>query len=316
MAIDNAAIVAQYGDYYLNSGQNMDRLRSAIRQPSVTPSYAKPLIVDSEVFQMANTQLDEVVQQFQHKWTPKGTISWEPNEIRLRRMKMDIELYPDKVVSSWLGFLANINENERAAWPLVRYMLENEVIPQKAHDMETKAYFKGVYAPPTDGVAGSASNSMDGIKKLVDDGLAAGTMNAVSLSAVPDASNRFDIVEEFADGLDEVLDDTMMAIMMSKTAVKQYLRDKRNTHGTDVNYDADKITVDFKDNVQIVGLPSMAGSNYMIATPLDNLLYLRRVNGMKPVRVEESKRQVFMMTDWYEALGFGYDQLVFAYKPV
>lgn len=316
MSVDVSNLVSSFGDYYLNEGQNMDRLKSAIRQPSVTPGIAKPLIVDGEVYRMSNNALGEVVQQFQKQFTAKGDLVFEPNEIRLRRMKMDLSLYPDDVVSSWAGFLANVNENERAQWPLIRYMLEKEVIPQKAHDLETKAYFKGVYAAPTPGTPGTTSGVMNGIKKLIDDGLTATTMNAVTLSAAPTAANMFDIIEEFAGNIDSVLDNTPMVLCMSKTFVRHYLRDKRNTHGTDVNYDANKITIDFQENLQIVGLPSMAGESYIWATPKDNLLYLRRTNGMKTPKIEESKREVFLMTDWYEALGFGYDALVYAYKPV
>jgi hypothetical protein len=89
------------------------------------------------------------------------------------------------------------------------------------------------------------------------------------------------------------------------------LRDKRNTHGTDVNYNPEQPTVDFT-NVRIVGLPSMKGEKMIWATPKDNFLYLRKARGMKKPKVEESKREVFLMLDWWEGLGFAYDELVYA----
>jgi hypothetical protein len=316
MSVDVSDIITQWGDYYINEGQNMDRLRSAIRYPTVTPNSARPIIVDGEVYKSSNNKMTEFVQQFQKAFTAKGDLNFEPNEIRLRRLKMDVSLYPDDVMSSWAGFLASIDSNERAQWPLIRYMLEQEVIPQMKHDMETKAYFDGVYAAPTPGTPGTTAGTMDGVKKLLDDGLTATTINAVALSAAPDATNMFDMVEEFADGIDPVLDNVPVNIYMSKTFVKYYLRDKRNTHGSDVNYESNKITVDFDENKQLVGLPSMQGSSYIWATPRDNFLYLRRRNGMKTPKIEESKREVFLMNDWYEALGFDFNALVYCYKPV
>lgn len=315
MAIVKTDLVAAFGAYYIPEGQNMERLKGALRIPSTTPASAKPIIYDGEVYRFANVLFQEIVQQFQKAFTAKGDLTFKPNEIRLRNMKIDLALYPDDVKGSWLGFLGSITDMERANWPIVRYILENQVIPQIKSDLETQAYFKGVYVAPTPGTPGTAAGTMNGIKKLLDDGIADASMNAVVLSAEPDSSNIFDMVEEFADNMDEVLASVPVTIYMSTGKVKAYLRDKRNTHGTDVNYTAGKVTIDFADNVKIVGLPSMAGSDYIWATPDDNFLYLRRVNGMAEPRVEESKREVFLMLDWWEGLGFGYNPLVYVFKP-
>lgn len=315
MSIVKADLVTAFGAYYINEGQDLNRLKTALRQPSVTPDSALPIIHDGEVYRFSNVIFQEIVQQFQKAFTAKGDLTFKPNEIRLRNMKVDVPLYPDDVKGSWLGFLGSLTDQERANWPIVRYVLENQIVPQLKSDLETKAYFKGVYVAPTPGTAGTTAGSMDGIKKLLDDGLADGSMNAVTLSAAVTNANIFDMVEEFADNLDDVLSSVPVTIRMSTKNVKAYLRDKRNTHGTDVNYDAGKITVDFADNVKIVGLPSMAGSPYIFATPDDNFLYLRRVNGMADPKIEEHLRQVFLMLDWWEGLGFGYNPLVYVYKP-
>ena len=315
MSVVKTDIVAAFGAYYIAEGQDMNRLKSALRLPSITADCAKPIIYDGELYKFSNVIFQEIVQGFQKKFTEKGDIAFKPNTITLRNLKIDLALYPDDVKGSWLGFLGSLTEQERANWPIVKYMLENEIVPQLKSDLETKAYFKGAYVAPTAGTAGTAAGTMDGVKKLLDDGLANGTMNAVALSAVPNNANIFEMVEEFADNLDETLAGVPVTIYMSTAKVKAYLRDKRNTHGTDVNYDAGKITIDFADNVKIKGLPSMAGSPYIWATPDDNYLYIRRVNGMSDPRVEEALRQVFLMLDWWEGIGFGYNPLVYVYKP-
>lgn len=315
MAVEITNIVAEFGNYYINEGQNMSRLLSNIRQKSVTPSFAKPLIVDSDVYRFSNVTLGEIVQQFQKEFTPKGDVAFEPNEIRLRNLKIDLSLYPDDVKSSWLGFLGSIEEQERKNWPITRYLLETEVVPQIPQDMETKAYFKGVYVPVVSGTPGTAAGSMDGVKKLLDAGVV-GNMNAVALSAALSTANIFDSVEEFVDNFASELSGTKMRVYMSPSWVRAYFRDKRNSHGGDANYSISGINiVDFMPNVEIVALPSMEGEDYIWATPVDNFLYLRKSGSMQTPKVEEAKRGVFLMLDWYEGIGFGYDQLVYVYKP-
>ncbi len=311
MSIEKANIVAQFGDYYLPEGQNESRLLSAIRQKSVTTSHAKPIIHDGDVYRFSNVKLSEIVQGFQKEFTAKGAATFEPNEIRLRNLKIDLSLYPDDVKGSWLGFLASLEEQERANWPIVRYLLEKEVVPAIPHDLETQAYFKGVYSAPTPGTATTTSAVMDGLKTIITTGLA-GDMNTVALTDAVTPANAFDRVEEFVDGLSDLLDKGVkFKAYMDPKIVRWYYRDKRNTHGSDVNYDPANPMIDFA-NVQIVGLPSMAGEKMMWATPEDNFLYIRKVNGMSKPKVEESKREVFLMLDWWEGLGFGYDELVYA----
>jgi len=312
MSITKTAIVTQFGSYYIPEGQNEKRLLTQLRQKSKTTSYAKPIVYDGEVYRFANTRLGEIVQQFQKNFTAKGTLEFLPNEIRLRNLKIDLELYPDDVKGSWLGFLGSIDEAERKNWPIVRYMLENDVIPQMAEDLELKAYFKGEYAAATVGTAGTAVATLDGVKKLLVDGLAntAQPMQSVALSAAVTKANAFDLIEEFVDSFDNALTGTKMRVYMDPKILQWYHRDKRNTHGVDVNYDPNKPTIDFS-TCELVGLPSMAGEKYLWATPVDNFLYLRRTNGMNKPKVEESKREVFLMTDWWEGLGFGYNELVY-----
>lgn len=310
MSIVKTNLVTDFGAHYIPEGQNESRLLSAIRTPSKTASYAKPIIYDGDLYRFSNTSLGEIVQGFQKGFTAKGDVTFEPNEIALRNLKIDLSLYPDDVKGSWLGFLQSLDTQERANWPIVRYVLEKEVVPQLHEDMELKAYFKGSYVAPTAGTATTAAASMNGVKTLITAGLA-GNMNTVTLTDAVTAANAFERIEEFVDAIDDVLNETKMRIYMDPKILRWYHRDKRNTHGADVNYNPEKPTVDFT-NVELVGLPSMAGENMIWATPVDNFLYLRRENGMKKPKVEESKREVSLMLDWWEGLGFGYDELVYA----
>lgn len=319
MSIIATDIVTKFGAYYLEEGQNMDRLKTALRQKSVTPSICTPMITESDMYRSANVALGEVVQAFQKGFTPKGDLTFEPNEIRLRNIKVDVAIDPDDVKAKWLGFLASLTEQDRTQWPIVRYLLEVHLAQQIPHDMETKAYFKGVYAAPTAGTPGNASAALDGFKKLIDDGLTAGTVNALTLGAPLAASNIFDSVEKIAENVltaNPALEGMPIDVCMAPSWIRAYYRDKRNTHGTDVNYSTTGInTVDFIPNFRLVGLPSMEGTSYIFATPADNKVHLRKSNGMSTPNVQLFDRQVKVLVDWYEGIGFLYNQLVFAYKP-
>ena len=310
MSIIATDIVTEFGDYYINEGQNEQRLLAAIRQPAVTTTHATPIITENDVYRSANANIGEIVQAFQKAFTAKGDLTFTPNEIRLRNLKVDLSLYPDDVKGKWLGFLAGMEPAERAQWPIVRYLLEKQVVPQIPNDMELKAYYKGVYAAATPGTATTTAATMDGLGTIITTGLT-GNMNTVTLTDAIDETNAFERVEEFVDGIDSLLDGENIKLFMDPKIVRWYLRDKRNTHGTDVNYDPKKPTVDFT-NVSIVGLPSMKGEKRIWATTEGNFVYLRKQNGMKTPKVEESKREVFLMLDWWEAVGFEYDELVFA----
>lgn len=304
------ALVEQFGAHYIPEGQNEQRLLSQLRQRTVTTMYAKPIVYDGELYRFSNVVLGEIVQQFQKKFTPKGEVEFKPNEIRLRNLKVDLELHPDDVKGSWAGFLIDVNSNERQNWPLVRYVLEKEVIPQLHNDMELKGYFKGDFVAPTNGTAGNAAQAIDGVKKLLDAGVADSSMQSVALSAAVTKSNAFDMVEEFVDNFDPLLEGTKMRFYCDPKILRWYHQDKRNTHGVDVNYDPNKPTVDFS-NCELVGLPSMAGEKYFWATPEDNFLYLRRANGMNKPVIQPFDRSVKVMTDWWEGLGFGHNELVY-----
>lgn len=314
--IDVAQIIQDFGNYYINQGQNMNRLRQVFRERSMTPSIFTPIITEDTVYRHAISRLGSIVQQFQKQWTPKGQLQFEPREIRLRNIKIDHELYPDEIKETWLGFLSTLtNEQDRKAWPLIRYMLEMEVAPQKEQDMELNAYYKGKYANPVAGTAGDASKVLDGIKELLVVGTSFGNMNNyTSIIGALDESTVFDQVEAFAAEIHKnfnQLSGQQLFICLSPYWRYKYLIDKRQNLGQNINYDANNLTIDFLPNMTIVGLPSMNGTDDMFASPKANMLYCRRSNGMSAVRVENVDRKVKLYTDWYEGLGFAFDEYVF-----
>lgn len=313
MGVVASDIVSAYGANYINEGQNLKRLLNTMAQKPETPSFAQSRIIPDTVYRLGNASITRVVQPFQKAFTALGTLNFTSKPIPLYNIKADVEVDPDDIVASWVGFLAD-TDNDRSKWPLIRYMMEVHFAPKIGEDLELNEYFAGEFTAPTAGTPGAAGTAMDGIKLLLDNGITGATMNQILLSATPSASNMFDTVEEFVDGIAEKFRNMPMRIYMSKQALVNYFRDKRTNLGGNTNYDDNKaITVDAYPNVELVGLPSMAGSNYIWATPNINLFHIRRSTGFKKPDVQKVDRQVKILTDWWEGIGFGIDELVWVY---
>lgn len=307
-----ADIVSEYGQYYLDIPEHRSRLYTNLFQPSATPAFATPVMTNNTQWQGAEATISKIVQPFQKAWTAKGQAEFKPSTIQLRKFKIDNDFYPDDVEDTWLGFLA-ANQLNKEEWPLVRYIMEELFVKQKAEDMELGVYWKGEYVDPNeDGNVHPPKEAMDGLKKIIDDGVNAGTIQSVSLSAFND-SNALDNIETFVDAISERYQFTQMNVFVSHTNFVRYMRDKQNTHGGNPTYEKNSTKIDFT-NFSLVSLPSMAGSDYVWATPKSNFVHVTK-RSTDNFHVESEKRQVQVMTDWWEGLGFVIDQAVFAYAP-
>lgn len=317
MSVTVTDLKTEYGAYYENNPANMARLYSAIRQKSVTVEHATPKITKDTIYKGSKTSLGNIVQPFQKGFTPNVDLVFTPATINLFKMKIDLAMYPDDIVESWAGFLASIEETERKNWPLIRFAIEEEIVPQIIEDLEVNAYWNGVFATPTPGTPGATNTSMDGLKKILDDGITATEVNVVSLTGGITSSNALDQIELFSDSIPDKFEGVPMIMAMSPANRKKYFRDKRNTQGGNTNYgDKTKLVIDDAEHIEVVGLPSMAGSNYIWCTPKKNYLHIKREKSITKPRVEEAKRECSFMTDFTEGLGFGRLDYVYCYNPI
>ena len=309
MSINISSIVAEFGAYYENAGQNKSRILRMLTQGREFTQYCTPMKTDDTIFRLSNASFNTLVQPFQKAFTQKGGVTIVPNEIRVFHHKIDDEFYPDDIKASWLGFLAMNNVN-REEWPLVKWMVEEYYRKQIDRDMELLEYFNGVYAAPSVGVAGVDGTGMDGIKKLLQAGVDASTINSVDIGALA-PETIFDQVEAFSDAIAEVYQGIPMNIYMSKYWYKKYLQDKRAQtfyqKTSDAQIDA---SVDCTPR-SVKGLACMVNSDIIWCTPKENLLHITTETLTKnQFRLEEAKRCVAVMADWWEGLGFGLNQAI------
>jgi hypothetical protein len=309
MAITTTAIVQEYGAFYQDAGQNKKRILNLLTQGRELTGLCTPVKTDDTIFRLANATFRTLVQPFQKAFTQKGGVTIVPNEIRQYRFKIDDEFQPDELVATWLGFLTQ-KSVDRKDWPFVKWLIEVYYARQIDQDMELLEYYKGVYAAPEAGTAGLDGTGMNGLKKQLQLGVDAATINSVDLGAL-NASTIFDQVEEFTDSISEVYQGIKMNVFMSRAWYKKYMQDKRaqgfyqKTADKEIDGGIDFTPLDVKP------LACMVGTNDIFCTPVENLLHVTPATITKnQFKLEEAKRSVAVMADWSEGLGFGINQAV------
>jgi hypothetical protein len=313
MSITTTSIVSEYGAYYIDAGQNKARLLSLLVQGRELQNYVTPIKTNDTIFRLGNAAFSKVVQPFQKTFTQKGGLTVVPNEIRVFNIKIDDEFFPDELKASWLGFLTAHNVS-RTEWPLVKYLMENYYRKQIDRDMEMDEYYKGVFAAPTPGTPGAAGTSMNGLQMQIYAGVQNDTINSIPLGAL-DAATIFDQVELFTDGIADEYQGEEMKVFMSRKWYKKYMQDKR-AQGFYQRLNAGDIDagIDFTPQ-SVVPLSCMADTDDIWCTPKANLIHITPETDTKNnFKVEEAKRVVAVMGDWWEGLGFGINQAVWTNK--
>lgn len=310
MPITTTQIVQEYGAFYQDNGQDKKRLLMMLSQGREITNYATPIKTDETIFRLGNASFQSLVQPFQKAFTQKGGVALVPNEIRVYRFKIDDEFQPDELFATWLGFLTQKSVS-RVEWPFVKWLIEVYYAKQIDQDMELNEYYKGVYAAPGAGVAGANGTAMNGVQKLLQDGVDAGTVNSIADIGPLDKDTIFDQVEAFIEKIAEVYQGIPMNVHMSNYWKRKYLQDKRAQgfyqKTSDKEIDA---SIDFTPQ-NVVGLASMVGTNDIFCTPKENFLHISPATITKnSFKLEESKRSVAVLGDWSEGLGFGIDQAV------
>jgi len=304
-------------DFSTFLGTNENDILKALTQPTESMKFMTT-VKQNDDFRAAQATITSITQGFQKGWTPKGTPKFTPLIISHRRHKFDVEIYPDEIYGSWLGFLADESKT-RAEWPLVKYILYKVLLAQTEMDREMNLIGNGVYAAPVDGTAQATGLSMNGFLTLLKTAHAnAGTskMTFAQKNVAITSTNAFDQVEKFADIITGPYKNIPMNIFCSPDNFTFYVRKKRDLYGGNVDYGRFGNAVVDGTMLTLQPLPSMTGSDILFATPKANFIRLLKLNdGASKPMVEESKRQVFLYADWHENVGFAIEEAVFAFVP-
>ncbi|HEY0056294.1 MAG TPA: hypothetical protein VGB63_13135 [Pedobacter sp.] len=299
-------ILTEFGAYY--SGEdNKKALLKKFFQKSETEADFNSRITEATRLELANATISRVLQRFQKAFTPIGDPTFTPQIIDLYKMKVDLSFYPDEVEESWLGFLAS-NGLDRKEWPLIRYLLEELALAQLQEDLEKNEFFFGVPGVIVPGTATAAGTSMLGIREQ----LKGAAIQQVAVGAVPaDAVLFVKYIEDMFYSIPELHRNELDKIFMSKNLELRFKTGMREKYN--INYSqVDDLTTIIDTKVKIAGRASHGTSTTIWTTPAVNRICgTKKPGNDKIFKIEEAKREVLAMTDFYKGVGFWNDGFVY-----
>lgn len=305
-------IVADFGSYYRNEGQNMQSLLLRPFEAFGTREAFTNVPTESTQLRYTDAQVGEILQPYQDAYTPKGSVVFLPVKIDLMPVKVDQQFNPTKLVNTWLGFLTN-EKTDRKTWPFIRWFVEVYIFNKLYEDLEKQAIYKGVYAAPVAGVAGNAVDVIDGAKKLINDAITAGDITPIVTGAPSaDPVTWCEQVEAFVESTPELYWDKQIDINMNRTLALRYYRGKKKKYNLNYAQVADLQTVEEFDGFRIKGRASMSASAKIWGTPRENAIFaVKGFENSTALEVESVDRNVKIWTDFHIGEGFLLPDLVF-----
>lgn len=302
--INIADIINQFGDYYLNSGQNLASIRQKLYYGFESAQDFTLMPTDDTIIRLSESEIGEVLQPYQDTFTPKGTLNFKPFKLILEQIKIDQAFNPNKLVKSWLGFLTS-NNLERETWPFIKWFIEVKLIPAILQDMEKKVIFSGVFAAPADGVAGNAADSMNGVRKVLNDLIVAGDIVPIATGAFADAPADFVTqIEEFCASIPENHWNMNMTLKMSHTLARRFRQGMRTKYNKFYAQESDlNMIADF--GIAVAGRYSHAGSSKIWMAHKENaIMGTKAAANMSLFGIEAVDRKVKIYSDWFAGVGF------------
>jgi hypothetical protein len=309
--IDIQDIIDSFGSYYLDNGQNQNDLMMRPFEKFGTKEAFTLRPTNETILRLSEVEVGEILQGYQDTFTPKGSADFKPVEIPLTQVKIDNEFNPNKLVNSWLGFLAN-DKLQRDQYPFIKWFIDEYLLKQSDKDMETKSIYKGAKVVPTPGVAGAAIEIMDGVKKQINAGVTAGKIAVINTGAPSlDPVDWCTQVEEFSVAIPELYWDENFALNMSKTLHKRYRAGRQRKYNLNYNQVGDFDLIE-DTNIKVAGRSSMNASTKIWGTPLRNyVLGVKGYSNASMFQIEQAKRKVAVYSDWWIGVGYLMAEQVF-----
>lgn len=304
MSIVLTDLISEFGAYYRPGSQNEQDLYKQFFAKNGTSVVFGRRVTEGTIMEGGLVTQSAVLQGYQDTYTPYGDTSLAGLTHPLYKLKVDLDMKPDVIEQSWIGFLAD-NSLDRKNYPIVRYIMENLIIPQMEDDYERTAVYKGVYSAPTDGVPHPVANSIDGLKKKINDGIDNSSIDPIVVGAVPtDDVDFVDYVEEFLDAIPEEVLPRLSTLNMSITLMKRFRRGMRAKYNMSYSQASDLLVPMDYDNILVNGHLSHAGSTKIWTTPFGNVSEgVKKPTNEEAFQIESARRVVSIFTDFYKGLG-------------
>lgn len=313
-------IVTAFGAYYLNNGQNQNDIRMQLMRGFDTQQVFTQVVTDDTIWRAAEGSHSSIVQPFQVAFTPKGSATFKPVEIRQYNMKADLLEYPDTIKQNWLGFLSSTNP-KRTEWPFIKYWIDQMVVPRIQQDIQLNEIGRGVYVAPTVGTPGADGTAMNGILKVLADHITAGRIVPIALGALPtDPVLLVEYFETYFKSIPMQYRNVPMNTYVPEWVILEYKKGYEKKYGLLTNADttsAGVTTIRFS-NLTLVGLSSL--NLKANGTPNDRFFTTQKSNAIMLTKGLQNSKGIFdiqafdrgvkLLTDWWIGIGFVIPELV------
>ncbi len=305
-------VINAYGSYYEAKGQSQKDLLMRPFFPFGTREAFTNFPTDSTQVKWSDVQVGRILQPYQGTYTPKGAVEFKPVTVDLFQVKIDQKFNPNDLVNSWLGFLTN-NKNDRKTWPFVRWIMEVYLIQQLMEDLEVGAVYTGVREAVVVGTAGEPEHCIDGIKKLLNDGIDSDDIDPISIGAsAADPKDWCTQVEEFVKQVPKKFWKKKMTLNMSEDNALKFAEGKDLKYNTNYAKEGSLVTVKNFNNISVAGRQSMDSSDKIWMTPIENVVFpVKGFANASGFEMESEDRNVKIWTDFHFGLGFLLKDIVF-----
>lgn len=297
---DYSQLIADLGDYY--NTRFKDEINSFIVEMDdlrkLFPMYSN--IQDRTT--LVNSFMSEFSQAFQHTFTVKGEYVFQPEELRVYDVKFDHKFSEMKdLEKNWLGYLNN-NGSDAIKMPFVKWLLRETM--KKLKNEQQQRRINGVYKAPSSGVAGSAINAADGLRKVVKKKIEEKKLKPFSLGEIT-STNVIDKLEKGYDQIPEhIRNNGQITAYVSDQILHWYKERHKALYGTHMDYVRGEGKLLFRDCV-LESIPNMGSSQRIIWTYKGNIILLEDKPGeMAKVNLEQEDRTLKAWSDWKEGIDF------------
>lgn len=306
-----ADIITEYGAYYVNSGQNTQRLHRQLYYENDFDELFTQVQTTDTVYQLASSVFTRLAQPFQTDFTPLGDVEFSPAPIMTYGIKADGKFNPDELENTWLAFLAS-GDHDRSTWPFIRWLLEVHMVPKLQEDILLNEAYSGVYAAPTAGTPGGAGTAMNGVKKIINDHITAGDITPIATGAFSaDAATFVGEIEAFVEAIPEKYRTQKMKLVMSQALFARFRKGQHVTYNQ--YYDKVEETVLLLyPNIEVHGTAALGSSQKIWCTPMENAYCVWKYGEKQgDFGIESEDRSVKVWTDFRKGYGFVIPQIVY-----
>jgi hypothetical protein len=325
--INIQAVIDEFGKKYVPGGQTDKDIKTQLFTQEETAKYFRKVPNKGSVYRSAYATISEVLQAYQIDFTPKAALTFKPIEYNLGQFKMDQLFYPDNFRQSWLGFLANIEETDRAKWPILQWYIQHMLIPGYQNDFEKKVSYWGwqasgfvASAPVVNGATHTreflvgastpANAAMDGLRLVLQKLQAKSRLNVIVTGAIKTDPIEFCTqIEGFVNSINRDLKQNLDYLFMSHELMERYCDGKGLKYNQQYKQEEDLKSIKHS-SIKVAGLRSMEGSSKIFATPAQNRVMAINTDFTGRFDLQKADRGVKLLSDHEKCLCFDVPEFV------